>query len=266
MKTRNLLAFPAASILLLAIMVSCGRGETVITTFEQTYEQKLEQSDSAGVTVSHSIEYLESIEGGKSLCAKVNRLIAGFCFPDVLDATDIAQASEESAQLLVEDYRKDAVDSFDDEDESYWAYNWSYMVSGRFAESYGDFQTYSVYSENYLGGPHAMQSMIPHIINLKSGEEVLEEDIFVEGYEEPVAGLIRDALQREWGDADDPSSTYCMMEEEGMVPNGFIGVDEEGVTWYYQPYVIASYAQGVIEAKVPWSELKPYLSKSFLKN
>ena len=56
-----------------------------------------------------------------------------------------------------------------------------------------------------------------------------------------------------------------MMEEEGMVPNGFFGVSEGGVTWYYQPYVIASYAQGVIEAKVPWYLLKPYISREYSK-
>lgn len=110
-----------------------------------------------------------------------------------------------------------------------------------------------------------MQSLIPHVIDLRTGEEVLEEEMFVEDYQEPVAGLIRETLQKSWGSPDDPSSTYCMMEEEGMVPNGFFGVSEEGVTWYFQPYVIASYAQGVIEAMVPWYLLKPYLSKKVSK-
>ncbi len=236
----------------------------MITTYENSYEQKLEQSDSAGVTISHSIEYLESMEGSKALCSKVNRLIVGFCFGDAYDGLDLQQASEGSAASVVEDYRKDAGETFGDEAD-FWAYNWSYVLSGRFADSYDDLQTYTVYSENYLGGAHGMQSLIPHIISLRTGTEVVEEQMFSEGYEEPVALLIREALQKEWGSPDDPGSTYCMMEEEGMVPNGFVGVSEEGMTWYFQPYVIASYAQGIIEATVPWQELKPYLSKSFPK-
>ena len=263
MKTRLLPVFSLA--FLLPLVFSCRGGETVITTFEETYEQKLEQSDSVGVTINHNIEYLESIEGSKSLCAKVNSLIVGFCFGDGFGGKGLEEASAESAGQLVEDYRKDAGESFAEDSDSYWAYNWSYVLSGRFADSFGDLQTYTVYSENYLGGAHGMQSLIPHIINLKTGEEVQEEDMFIEGYEEPVAGLIRSALQKDWGSPDDPSSTYCMMEEEGMVPNGFVAVSEEGMTWYFQPYVIASYAQGVIEAKVPWDELKPYLGKSFPK-
>ena len=56
-----------------------------------------------------------------------------------------------------------------------------------------------------------------------------------------------------------------MMEEYGMVPNGYFGVSEDGITWYFQPYVIASYAQGVVEAKVPWNELSPYLDREVVR-
>ena len=122
-----------------------------------------------------------------------------------------------------------------------------------------------VYSENYLGGAHGMQSLIPHVINLKTGEEVEEDMMFIDGYEEPVSELIKAALQKDWGSPDDPGSTYCMMEEDGMVPNGYFGVSEDGITWYFQPYVIASYAQGVVEAKVPWNELRPYLDREVVK-
>ena len=110
-----------------------------------------------------------------------------------------------------------------------------------------------------------MQALIPHVINLKTGEEVEEDMMFIEGYEEPVSELIKAALQKDWGSPDDPGSTYCMMEEDGMVPNGYWGVSEEGITWYFQPYVIASYAQGVVEAKVPWHELRPYLDRDAVK-
>jgi hypothetical protein len=263
MKTRHLL--PAAALISILCAVSCKKGETVISTYENQVDQKLEQSDSAGVTITQSIEYLESIEGGKALFSKVNNLIVKFCFGDSYDGYELRPASEDYAASLVDDYRKDAGETFDPDMESYWTYNWSYLMTGRFADSYGDLQTYTVYSENYLGGAHGMQSLIPHVIDLRTGEEVLEEEMFVEDYQEPVAGLIREALQKAWGSPDDPSSTYCMMEEEGMVPNGFFGVSEEGVTWYFQPYVIASYAQGVIEAMVPWYLLKPYLSKKVSK-
>ena len=263
MEARQILA--AAALAALFGLVSCKRGETVIRTFESNVEHALEQSDSASVTVSQSIEYLESFEGGKTLCSKIGNLIVKFCYGDGYDGRDLSEASKDYADNLVADYRKDAGESFDEDEDSFWIYNWSFMISGSFTDSYGDLQTYAVYSENYLGGAHGMQSLVPHVINLKTGEEVVEAQLFVEGYEEPVSALIREALQKDWGSPDDPSSTYCMMEEEGMVPNGCFGVSEEGITWYFQPYVIASYAQGVIEASVSWYDLRPYLDRNFLK-
>ena len=245
--------------------VSCKKGETVIDIFESNGEYALAPNDSAGVSITQSIEYLTTFERGRTLCSKVNNQIVKFCFGDRYDGVPLPEASAGYIESLVTDYRKDAGESYDPESDSWWMYNWYYNLSGRFAESYGDLQTYTVYSENFLGGAHGMQSMIPHVIDLRTGEEVEEESLFLEGYEEPVAELIRKALQEAWGSPDDPGSTYCMMEEDGMVPNGYFGVSEEGMTWYYQPYVIASYAQGIIEAKVGWNSLKPYIDKEVLK-
>ena len=263
MRTSRLLA--ATAILVSVAIVSCKRGETVIRTYDSEVEHVLEQSDSAGVTVSQGVEYLETFEGGKTLCAKINNLIVRFCYGDEYDGVDLAQASKEYADRLVEDYKKDAGETYEADEDSPWIFNWAYTITGSFAESYGDLQTYMVYSENYLGGAHGMQALIPHVINLKTGEEVEEDMMFIEGYEEPVSELIKAALQKDWGSPDDPGSTYCMMEEDGMVPNGYWGVSEEGITWYFQPYVIASYAQGVVEAKVPWHELRPYLDRDAIK-
>ena len=205
MKTRQII--PLALLLTFCGAVSCRKVDTVISTYENQVEQKLEQSDSAGVTIIQSIEYLESMEGGKSLCSKVNNLIVRFCFGDSYDGYDLRPASEDYAASLVDDYKKDAGETFDEDSESYWDYNWSYLMAGRFSDSYGDLQTYTVYSENYLGGAHGMQSLIPHVVNLRTGEEIQEEEFFAEGYEEPVSALIREALQKEWGSPDDPSST-----------------------------------------------------------
>ena len=106
MKTRHLL--PAAALISILCAVSCKKGETVISTYENQVDQKLEQTDSAGVTITQSIEYLESIEGGKALCSKVNNLIVKFCFGDSYDGYELRPASEDYAASLVDDYRKDA--------------------------------------------------------------------------------------------------------------------------------------------------------------
>ena len=43
---------------------------------------------------------------------------------------------------------------------------------------------------------------------------------------------------------------------------GLFSVEQDGVTWYWQPYDIAPYYLGVISVTVPWTELKPYLREN----
>ena len=248
-------------------VVACNKSETEIDIFESSTEEALELTDSASVTINHSIEYLRSFEGGKAMCEKINNLILRMCLGDEYDGLSFGEASESLMQKLVADYQKEAGDEYkaNIETDSYWLYRWSYNVEGTFSDSFQDLQTYNVFSDVFLGGAHGMQSLIPHVINLKTGKEIEESDLFNEGYEEPVADLIKAALQKEWGSPEDSDSAYSAMEEEGMVPNGCFSVSEDGVTWFYQPYVIACYAQGIVEAFVSWDDLKPYVNTSEVK-
>ena len=41
--------------------------------------------------------------------------------------------------------------------------------------------------------------------------------------------------------------------------NGNFRVDDEGVTWAYNPYEIGPYVLGILTASVSWEELSPYL-------
>lgn len=247
-------------------IVACNKSETEIDTFESSVEETLEETDSAFVTISHSVEYLRSFEGGSALCEKINNLIVRICFGEDCDGLSFGEASQAVIDKQVADYQKEAGEEYNaEENHPYWIFRWSYNIDGKFSDSFQDLQTYNVFSDVYLGGAHGMQSMIPHIINLKTGEEVQEEELFKEGYEEPVAKLIKASLQKAWGSPDDPGSAYSDMVEEGMVPNGNCSVSEDGITWFYQPYVIASYAQGIIEAFVSWEDLKEYVNPSVVK-
>lgn len=105
-----------------------------------------------------------------------------------------------------------------------------------------------------------MYYSIPYIINTKTGEIVTENDLFKPGYVAPVTELIKTQIQQEQG-----SLTFEGMFQEGMVPNGKCGVSGDGITWYYQPYEVASYAEGIIKVTISWNDLKPYLDSEYIK-
>ena len=271
---KRILPFTIAAMALTLTLASCSDNETEVATFANTYEQTLAQSDSASVQIVHSVEYYKSFEGGNALKKKINNSIVKACFGDQYDGFSVEEASDAVSDTLMANYQREAGSVYDDavayakemELDHYYdpamTCKWYYTVQGSFAEGFMDLQTYQVYSEDYLGGAHGMHYLIPNIINLKTGEIVTENELFKPGYVAPVTELIKSKLALDRGVEDINESVMFI---EGLVPNGHCGVSGAGVTWYYQPYEIASYAEGIIEVTVFWIDLKPYLNPEFVK-
>lgn len=271
MNTRILTFLAVAGTLALG-MVSCSDKETEVTTYENTYEQTLVQDDSASVQISHSIQYYKSLKGSKALRRKINDAIVRSCFGEEYAGLSVEEASDAVSDTLIANYQKDAGESYDeyltyskDNGNDYdWTpatfCNWYYRTAGGFGEGFMNLQTYQVLSESYTGGAHGMYYSIPYIINMTTGEIVTENDLFLPGYVAPVTGLIKAQIEREQG-----SDSFEGMFQEGMVPNGKCGVSGEGITWFYQPYEVASYAEGIIKVTICWDDLKPYLNNEYIK-
>ena len=271
MKNRILTVWAVAGTLALGV-VSCVERETEVATYENNYEQTLVQDDSASVQINHSIEYYKSFKGGRALRNKINDAIVRSCFGEEYAGLTVEEASDAVSDTLISGYQKDAGQSYEEylaysnenESDDYWDpatfCNWYYRTVGAFGDEFMNLLTYQVLSESYTGGAHGMYYSIPYIINIKNGEIVTENDLFLPGYVAPVTGLIKDRLESEQG-----SDTFETMSQDGMVPNGKCGVSIEGVTWFFQPYEIASYAEGIIKVTVPWAELKPYLNSEYIK-
>lgn len=270
MKTRFLT--PAVVAVLSLAAVSCSEKETETITYENNYEQALEKNDSLSVRISHTVEYYRTYEGGRSLRGKINNSIVEACFGKEYSGLTVEEASDALSDTLMANYQVDAGANYDeclafakengDSFESVPATlcDWYYMMSGSFAGVFGKLQTYQVYSEHYQGGAHGMHYSVSHIIDLRTGRIVPESELFLSGYEAPVAALIRRSLEGEWGSDGIANDVFDVNE---VIPNGNCGVSGDGVTWYYQPYEIASYAQGIIGTTVLWEELKPYLNPEY---
>lgn len=263
----------AASLTVLAL-VSC-ETQTERITFEETYEQTLEQTDSAEMSVKHVIEYYKSLETGSHARKQANNTIVKFCFGDAQDGKSVEKASEAVTDTLMAAYQADAgeyyksllvdiANGYGSESDIFYDVCWYDNTEGHFGDSYGSLQNYTVLYENYLGGAHGMHGIKNHIIDLKTGLSVTENDIFKPGYVQPVTDLIKEAMQRTYGKADDPASDYSGMFQEYMMPNGNCGVSEEGIFWSYNPYEVASYSEGIITVTVPWKDLEPYINPEII--
>ena len=137
------------------------------------------------------------------------------------------------------------------------ARTWEDHVNGYFSGRYKQFLSYMVEVYSDRGGAHGISTMTPVVFDKKTGDIVSEEAFFADGYREPVAALLQAHLPEA---LEGDEEALAAISDPGLVgPNGVFEVTKDGVTWYYQPYVIAPFSVGVISITVPWNELKPYV-------
>jgi hypothetical protein len=120
--------------------------------------------------------------------------------------------------------------------------------------------SYGVGEDAYEGGAHGSFNYNCFNIDLTNASLIKERDIFIEGYEEPLAEQIIAKLAGKNGLAEGKDLEdigYFSVDE--IAPNGNFSIDETGITYYYNQYEIAAYAIGLIEVVLTYEELKPLL-------
>ena len=216
--------------------------------------------DSPSYSYSYSVEY---ITGGikKEVMDKINTAISGFIVYNENPDADVAAAVENWETMGVEQYQAETEEMLEDYDpDAAWMYNWSSDISGSFTTrcKARGWQTYCFGGSDYMGGAHPFSYASYTVFDMKTGEEVHESD-FLDIENEDLWELLYDKTLQ-GGNMDDE---FLTAEDLFELPtfNGNFSVDDECVTWLYNPYEIAAYVYGPIEAVISWEELAPYLKK-----
>lgn len=125
-----------------------------------------------------------------------------------------------------------------------------------------DLLSYTVTVENYTGGAHGAHSHTNQVLDLKTGDPLTEEDIFVENFQEGLARILVDAIARQNG-VDEPKELENMgfFSIEEIFPNGNFLVDDTGVTYTFNEYEIAAYVVGAVNVHLPYEEIGHLLKK-----
>lgn len=177
-----------------------------------------------------------------------------------------ALSPEEATQKYTEDYLaayKDLEEDFktelkraDDAPVSAW-FSYYEMSSNEIVFNQDDIISYTVSFENYTGGAHGAHSYNNHVINLKTGKPVTEEEIFVENYQDDLARILVDqiAKQNNVADAKELENLGFFSVDE-IFPNGNFLVDETGITYSFNEYEIAAYVVGTTNVRIPYEELR----------
>lgn len=140
-----------------------------------------------------------------------------------------------------------------DEDE-FNNLNWNVETSGAFAERYKNWINYFYDDFLYLGGAHGINTHVPLVFDVNTGELASYRDFTGTVSEERLKELL-DKHKFDNLDLDEDIDRNDVFYVEEIEPSAFFSVDGKGITFYYQPYELAAYVFGTITIPVPWEEL-----------
>lgn len=247
---------PAAAAAALLLLAGCTR-ELKTATVADEGEVPMPGGYKASMSYKYSMEY---VTGGlpKHVMDNINEQIVSYgIFYESEEALhDVPAACRQWVETHIAGYEADTEDFAEEfEEEQAWMFNWSFDLDGKFytACKARNWQTYCVNGDDYTGGAHGLYATTYIVLDLKTGGIISEEDFLDMDASEELCDLIYDKVLEELDEE--------MWDAIYEIPtlNGNFCVDDEGVTWLYNPYEIGPYVLGSLTARLSWDDLAPYL-------
>lgn len=117
--------------------------------------------------------------------------------------------------------------------------------------------SYAVSIEYYTGGAHGGHGYNNHVLDIRNGKKLKEEDIFADNYQDDLAQIIIDAI------ASDKNVTVPEeLEDMGyfnikeIYPNNNFYVDGDGITYTFNAFEIAAYFVGKTDVFLSYDKIR----------
>ena len=178
-------------------------------------------------------------------------LISLLSFDDELEVSSIEDALKSFKNGYLE-----LQELYDDEPT-----NWEAKIEGSISYEDANFITIILDSYLFTGGAHGYTSKRFLNFDKKKGIELENDELFknTEDFRE----FAEEMFRRKEKIPEDKSINHTgfMFEQDSFYLPENIGFTEKGIKLLYNPYEVASYADGAIELVLPHSEIKKYLAK-----
>ena len=143
--------------------------------------------------------------------------------------------------------------------------NYEEIVEGRILYNDNGFVSYQVVADNFTGGAHGNRTIDNGVFNLNTLSQISLTDLIAEKSLNDLNTLVRNQLMVQY-----ECNTLDELAEKGLftAPNEIevtdnFYINDEGITWTYDPYEIAPYSVGVVQISLTWDDVMPYLAPEF---
>jgi hypothetical protein len=187
-------------------------------------------------------------------------------FGESYKALSPAGAVERYVEEYLEDYKSLEKDFLAEQEKAHgeemsvtW-FSYYEFFSNEIKYNKNDLLCYAVSYENYTGGAHGSHSHKNYIIDLKTGRDVEEADIFTDAYQDALANILVNKIaekNRIENARELENIGYFSIDE--IYPNGNFSIDDTGITYYFNEYEIAAYVVGITSVFLPYDEIRHLL-------
>ena len=124
-----------------------------------------------------------------------------------------------------------------------------------------DLLSLAVYKEYFSGGAHGGHNYTNRVIELKTGRRILEDDIFIDDYQDDLANIIVDAIALSHNVEIVELENIGFFNVDEIFPNNNFYADETGLTYTYNEYEIAAYVVGAVSVQIPYDKIRHLLRR-----
>ncbi|MCZ4222426.1 RsiV family protein [Pedobacter rhodius] len=208
-----------------------------------------------------SFEYLQSKtnnESGKWLDNQLKR-ISGIN----LGSLDRAMAFRKIADAYFADYKKEIAEQQKNGPDRGFLEWMNYTSNSQQSLAYNDngLVVVNFLADAYTGGAHGNYSSTLYCLDVMNKKQMVLSDV-VKINSNTLQTLLEKNLRKQYNiKPQDKISTVLF--DNFLKPNNNFYFNDNGLAFMYNPYEVASYAQGQIVVFIPFTELKPYLVPGF---
>jgi hypothetical protein len=218
--------------------------------------------EAPSVTIDINIPVVKSLN--KDISKKLDRTLASMIFEEEESSLDKAvqvfcRNRKEEFVLYINELINDDGDNISD--FSGFFYNFFYGITADVESGLNGYINYTVTQEVYEGGAHPNSYKSTIIFNPIDGNRVTLDDILKPGYKEALTTLLTAKLfeQNNVRSIQEAQDAGFFIYEPGVpIPSNYT-FGNNGITFIYNTYEIASYASGEINLTLTYNELKDLL-------
>ncbi|MBR6041405.1 MAG: RsiV family protein [Paludibacteraceae bacterium] len=149
------------------------------------------------------------------------------------------------------------------------SFNWKINLNGAVTFVDKGILCYQAETQSYTDGDHLSSFIRSYNIIVKEGRVIGLNDIFSDGYEDVITSSIINKLKEQC--KCDNLSSFGFFDEDEICPSQNFSIDNDGITFIYNPGDIALNSLGIIKVQLSYQELAVVLNpetiiKDFIKD